>query len=153
MQNSRFLTYGSAMKRCRKCQQLRAVNMFPVDRSKPDGRWHSCKFCSRQYWRERGKCLRKSAKAATQYRPTLTGLLNLRPYHSKDRQPFASLPPELRWDAQELLSKYLDRHQRHLTPALHACLCACAASNVQRLGDNSARDVIGAWKSFDEIAQ
>ena len=65
------------------------------------------------------------------------GLRNLRRYHGKDREPFASLPPELRWEAQQLLNKYLYVHRRHLTPARIAALHACAASNVRRLGDRS----------------
>ncbi len=153
------VTFGEAAKRCRKCGKQRALSLFPRDRSKPDGHWHTCKACNRTYWHERGSllaALRKGRQAA-QLGPTRTGLRDLRRYHHKDSQPFASVPPELRSQAQQLLNKYLYRHRRRLTPALIACLHACAASNVKRLGDRSwarsLRRKKGYYRSLRRKAQ
>jgi integrase len=36
----------SAVKNCRKCGQSKPVELFPRDRSRRDGRWHTCKQCN-----------------------------------------------------------------------------------------------------------
>jgi len=71
--------------------------------------------------------------------PSRTGLRGLRKYRRKNKntEEFVSVPPELRWEARQLLNKYLAGHRHHLTPVLVASLHACAASNVRRLGDRS----------------
>lgn len=69
--------------------------------------------------------------------PSRTGLHGLRQYRRKDCEEFASLPPELRRPARQLLNKYLARHKHHLTLPRIASLHACAASNVRRLVDRS----------------
>lgn len=131
---------GDGKKRCRKCGMRKTLAFFPQDRSKPDGRWHTCRACNREYSAERGKFLaieRKIRERASRP-PSRTGLRGLRQYRRpKNAGEFASLPPELRWPARQLLNKYLHRHRHHLTPALIASLHGCAVSNVQRLGDRS----------------
>jgi len=125
-------------KRCRKCGMCKALGFFPKDRSRPDGRWHSCRACNRAYWRQRGKALAARRKALQKVsHPSRTGLQGLRQYRRKNGGEFASLPEELRWPARQLLNKYLHRHRHHLTGPRIACLIACAASNVRRLGDRS----------------
>lgn len=126
-------------KRCRKCGLSKTLAFFPKDRSRPDGHWHTCRACNREYWAERGKVLALDKKIRERARhPSRTGIRGLRRYRRpKDVEEFASVPPELRWQARQLLNKYLHRHRYHLTPALIACLHGCAASNVQRLGDRS----------------
>ncbi len=110
---------------------------FPRDRSKPDGRWHSCRACNRIYWATRGKPLEAQRKADAQAgRQTRQGLRGLRQYgHPGDR--LGALPPELRSQAERLLKKYLTRHGWHMTGPRYAALVACAASNAKRVGDRS----------------
>jgi hypothetical protein len=130
---------GDGKKGCRKCGNRKTLAFFPKDRSKPDGRWHTCRACNREYWAERGKFLAVDRKIREKARhQSRTGLRGLRQYrHPKDAEEFASVPPELRWRARQLLNEYLHRHRHHLTPTLIASLYGCAASNVRRLGDRS----------------
>jgi len=135
----RFVNHSDGDKRCPKCGIYKALGLFPRDRSRPDGRWHTCRACNRECWKRQGKFLAAEKKAREKaLHQSRTGLRGLREYRRK--QPageFASLSPELRWKARQLLNKYLDRHKYHLTGPRIAALCACAASNVRRLGDRS----------------
>jgi hypothetical protein len=138
----RFLTHipgDDGKKRCRKCGMRKTLAFFPRDRSQPDGRWHSCRACNRDYWHERGKPLaadRKIREKACRP-PSRTGLRGLRQYRRPNGEEFASVPPELRPRARQLFNRYLARHRHHLTPTLIASLHGTAASNVKRLGDRS----------------
>src|ERR1700687_5680036 len=67
---------GDGKKRCRKCGMRKTLAFFPQDRSKPDGRWHTCRACNREYSAERGKFLaieRKIRERASRP-PSRTGL-------------------------------------------------------------------------------
>ena len=131
------LTIGH--KWCPRCKRNLPVQQFPIDRSRRDGRWHSCGNCNRAYWNTRGKELaagRKQQERAT--RQTRQGLAGLRQYrHRKALSLFASLPAPRRDIAHQLLNKYLARHCGNLTRQKIALLIACAASNAKRVGDNS----------------
>jgi hypothetical protein len=135
----RSIICSDGNKRCRKCGICKTLWFFPRDRSRPDGRWHSCRACNRADWKERGKFLAAGKKAREKaLHRSRTGLQGLRQYRRKHAAgEFASLPPELRWKARQLLNRYLARHRHHLTGPRIAALCACAASNVRRLGDRS----------------
>jgi transposase-like protein len=126
-------------KRCPRCKRNLPVEQFPVDRSRPDGRWHSCSDCNQAYWNTRGKRLAAGRKQAEHSaRQTRQGLTGLRQYrHRKGLTLFASLPAPRRDIAHRLLNKYLARHRYNLTRQRIALLIACAASNARRVGDNS----------------
>ena len=124
--------YGGE-KRCRKCGHTKPLRFFPQDRSRPDGRWHTCRLCNNQYWKERGKWLALRRKYDKESRSGLRGLR----HYSHGGEPLASVPPPLRPLAEQLLSKYLDRHRDHMTPALYASLHGTAASNAVRVGNTS----------------
>ena len=47
----------SETKHCGKCEQSKTLPFFPRDRSRPDGRWHTCKLCNQQH----GQVLRRAA--------------------------------------------------------------------------------------------
>jgi hypothetical protein len=138
MKTIRFATHNDGKKRCGKCGAWKTLWFFPRDRSRPDGRWHTCRACNRADWKQRGKFLAADKKAREKaLHPSRTGLVGLRQYRRKNGGEFASLPPELRRPARQLLNRYFARHRHHLTGPRIAALCACAASNVQRLGDRS----------------
>jgi|SRR5271169_5563990 len=126
----------SAPKLCRKCGQAKRLAFFPRDRSRPDGRWHTCSACNRRWWKEVGKprAARRRWQTASS---NGTGLSGLRQYRNRSGERFSNLPPDLRWKAERLLAKYMTRHRWHMTPTRYAALIACAASNVRRVGDRS----------------
>ncbi len=126
----------SETKRCRKCEQSKTLPFFPRDRSRPDGRWHTCSACNRKQWKEVGK--QRAARRRWQSGGhSCTGLPGLRQYRNLSGERFSNLPADLRWKAERLLSKYVARHQWHMTPTRYAALVARAASNARRLGDRS----------------
>lgn len=134
---ARLLAQQSTGKLCRGCGDWKALAFFPRDRSRPDGRWHTCRLCNRKRWQATGKhdAAMKKERERTE-RVTRTGLKGLRQYpHPGDR--FTSLPFDLRPNAQRLLNRYLKRHRHHMTPALYASLHATAASNARRVGNRS----------------
>jgi hypothetical protein len=143
MQTSNLLTLPSgrnAHKQCRKCHAPKPLAFFPRDRSRPDGRWHTCRACNRQRWQTQGQpqaALRKAEQRVQQQRQTRQGLKGLQCYRNRKCSGFDRLPPELRWQAQRLYSEYLHRHRGHLTQQRSALLLGCACSNVKRLGDRS----------------
>jgi hypothetical protein len=121
------------VKRCRKCGVIKPLAFFPIDRSQPDGHWHTCRACNREYWKRRGKLMALRRKYNKQSR---SGLAGLKRYgHGGPR--FGSLPPDLRAVAQRLLSGYMVKHAHHLTPARYASLVACAASHARLVGNRS----------------
>ena len=126
---------AASTKLCRRCEQLKTLPFFPRDNSRPDGRWHTCSACNRRQWKEVGKyrAFQRSIRGGDSH----TGLAGLRQYRNRSGERFSNLPSDLRWKAERLLSKYLARHQYHMTPTRYAALVACAASNVHRLGDRS----------------
>jgi hypothetical protein len=127
----------STTKCCSKCGQWKTLPFFPRDRSRPDGHWHTCSACNRTNWKQVGKHRAAQRRWQKRSRPTATGLAGLRSYHKREGDRFSNLSPELRWKAERLLSKYVERHRWHMTPTRYAALVACAASNVRRLGDRS----------------
>ena len=135
----RFITYtpNDQTKLCRKCHSRKPAGFFPKDRSRADGRWYTCRACNRKHWQQRGKLLALDRKIEQTERQSRTGLCGLRQYRRKNCEEFASVSPELRFKARQLVNKYLARHKHRLTPTLIASLYACAASNVKRLGDRS----------------
>lgn len=139
----RFVTYAlndqtyDQTKLCSKCHTRKPPGFFSKDRSRGDGRWHACRACNREYWQQRGKLLALARKIEQTEHQSRTGLCGLRQYRRKNSEEFASVPPELRFQARQLVNKYLARHRHHLTSTRIAALYACAASNVQRLGDRS----------------
>ena len=127
-----------ATKRCRKCGAVKTLAFFPRDRSRPDGRWHTCRACNRLYWHRWGTHLAGFNKRDKQAkRKSRSGLKGLRKYpHQRNREAFASLEPELRFVAQNLLNRYRARHPRR-SQAQDALLIATATSNARRVGDRS----------------
>src|SRR5215471_7362310 len=121
------------VKRCRKCGVIKPLAFFPIDRSRRDGHWHTCRACNRDYWRQRGKLLALRRKYNKTSR---SGLRGLKQYgHGGPR--FGRLAAELRAVAQRLLSAYLAKHGNRMTPALYASLHASAASHAPRVGSRS----------------
>jgi len=118
---------------CANCGQDKPFVFFPRDRSRPDGRWHTCRLCNAKDWQTRGKVLALRRKYR---RVSCSGLQGLRQCQ-RGKSRFASLPPELRPTAQQLLSRYLDKHAHRMTPALHASLVASAASHAPLVGSRS----------------
>jgi len=131
------------MKYCRGCEQWKRLVEFPLDRSRRDGRWHTCKLCNRQ----RGRLLRQAAKERKRL-ALLTApppppaprwrLEGLKEYRGKEGQPPAGLSAAERFIAQQLFNKYLwQRRGMRLSQPKRALLAACARSNAKRVGDNS----------------
>jgi hypothetical protein len=145
------LTMGC--KWCPRCHRNQPVTQFPVDRSRRDGLWHSCKSCSKKYWQERGEPLRTARRdQARRQRARSPGLAGLRFYsHQKSEEMFGSVPPSLKGRALTILSRSLEsarREGRPLTPARLASFYAAAASNAPRLGDRSFAARMNACKRW-----
>jgi hypothetical protein len=138
MPTSNFFTpMEDKYKQCRKCHALKPLAFFPRDRSRPDGRWHTCSACNRQRWKTQGRTLAADRKAREQAeRQSREGLSGLQQYRRKD-SGLRALPPGLRYKAQQLYSYYMHNHRRHLTQQRCALLLACACSNAKRLGNRS----------------
>ncbi len=137
--SARDSSMTEGFKRCRDCGHWKPLAFFPRDRSRPDGRWHTCRTCNRQRWKTQGRfqaALRKAEQRARQQRQSRQGLKGLHSYRRK-RSGLEALPSELRWQAQQLYSRYLSKHRGQLTQERCALLLACACSNVKRLGDRS----------------
>ncbi len=129
-------------KRCRQCGQVKTLPFFPRDRSRPDGRWHSCRACNRHYWVTQGKLLTAERKARSRaQRGHFQGLAGLRHYrHEPVPELFARLRPDLRDKARLILSRSLERarHQgRRLSQQQIAARIGNAASNACRASDRS----------------
>jgi len=66
---------------CPRCKRNQRITRFPMDRSRRDGRWHSCKTCAKDYWNKRGKDLRTArAEKKRRERQQLQGLKGLSRY-------------------------------------------------------------------------
>jgi hypothetical protein len=111
----------TATKQCRRCTQWKTLPFFPRDRSRPDGRWHTCSACNRTQWKEHSK-ERTAQRRWQNGRDSRTGISGLRRYRNRSGDRFSNLPPDLRWKAERLLSKYMERHRRHMTPTRYAAL-------------------------------
>jgi hypothetical protein len=131
------------MKRCQRCQRWQRLSEFPLDRSRRDGHWHTCRLCNRK----RGRLLRRDARERkkrelltapppipTFPRPRLSGL---KKYRNKSGEAFANLSPVERLIALQLFNKYMQQRQgvQVLQPQ-RALLMACAASNAKRVRDS-----------------
>jgi len=130
------------LKRCRKCGAEKPLGFFPRDRSRPDGRWHSCSLCRRNRWREKERpVLELRRKEHLSLRAAKSGLEGLRRHYGRRRDTvYDSLPPGLRRTADALCSTYVARARaegRHLSQPQIALMKARAVSNAQRVGDRS----------------
>jgi hypothetical protein len=122
-------------KRCAKCGLVKPLAFFPVDRSRPDGHWHTCRACNRLDWQARGKVLAFRKRYSGSPRAGLRGLKLKRYRHGGPR--FSLLPPQLQPIAERLLSGYRVKHKDHMTPALDASLVASAASHARLVGNRA----------------
>lgn len=138
------LTLLTGLKRCRRCAKEKPLVAFPRDRSRPDGRWHTCRACNRSYWTETGKPLarrRKLERVFQRAETRRTGLAGLRQCaRGRGARGIDSLPPDLRFKARQILSDSLARARaegRHLTQPLIAIRIASAISSAPRKGNRS----------------
>jgi len=131
------------LKNCRVCHQWKRTAEFPVDRSRRDGRWHTCKACNKQRCRLLRKAARERKKRKLLTSPPLPPaprrrLGGLKSYRNKSDEPFSRLSPVEKFIAWQLFGKYLHRHRGpRLSQPKCALLMACAASNARRVGDRS----------------
>jgi hypothetical protein len=138
-----YVPTPSAVKRCRKCGQSRSAELFPRDRGRPDGRWHTCKECNGdrcrfQRWAVKEHKKRELAASPPPQPASRRRLDGLKSYRNTSGERFSRLPTRGRFIAQQLFNKYLHKHRDpRLTQPKIALLMATAASNVKRLGDNS----------------
>jgi hypothetical protein len=125
---------------CPRCKRNRYITEFPVDRTRRNGRWHSCRKCNQTYCATRGKALAAQRKAQERsQRQTRQGLSGLTQC-SHPGVRFANVPKESRGDAERIFSNSLARAEaqgRHLSQPQIASRIACAASNARRVGDGS----------------
>jgi len=132
-----------AVKHCRKCGQSKPLELFPRDRSRPDGRWHTCKECNRQWCCILRLAVREHKKrvlaASPQPQPASRRRLDgLKSYSNTSGERFSQLPTRVRFIAQRLFNKYLHKHHGPgLTQPKIGLLMATAASNAKRVGDSS----------------
>jgi hypothetical protein len=135
---------SSATKQCRKCRSTKPLGFFPRDRSRPDGRWHTCKLCNQRH----GQMVRATAREqralvlTSQPPPPRQRLGALKAHREGHRNTvFEQLPRTIQQLAMRIYHKALGTHvQRYGFPApqpKRALLWACAVSNAQRVGDNS----------------
>jgi hypothetical protein len=136
------LSILSNRKRCRKCGGEKPLGFFPRDRSRPDGRWHSCSLCRMYRWTEKEKpLLQLRRRVRLSLRSTKSGLEGLRRHYGGRRDSvYDSLPLGLRRTADLLWSSYVARARaegRHLSQPQIALMKARAVSNAKRVGDRS----------------
>jgi hypothetical protein len=136
------LPHLAGHKRCRKCWTEKPLGFFPRDRSRPDGRWHTCTMCRKNRWKEHEKPqieLRRKVRLSPP--AAKSGLAGLRRYYGGRRDTvYDSLPPGLRRTADTLWSSYVARAReegRRLSQPQIALMKARAVSNAQRVGDHS----------------
>jgi hypothetical protein len=140
------------LKWCSHCQRSLCITRFPVDRSRPDGRWHSCQDCNQRYWEERGKPRALDRKLDRRFERAQngnTGLVGLKKYHNGSG--FDGLPATLRIEAEQILSRSLARARaegKHLSQPQIALRIACAVSNSWRVGDSSWRRRMARLKGY-----
>jgi hypothetical protein len=138
---------------CPRCQWNQSVADFPVDRSRRDGRWHSCRSCAKAYWEQRGRLLRlaRSEKQCESRQLNVQGLEGLRRYSHQPQERFESVPPSLRPAAQLIFNRSLEKARRQgrpLTQPLLGLFYASAASNAVRLGNRSFAARMSACKRW-----
>jgi hypothetical protein len=136
------LSLLTGFKRCRKCWTEKPLGFFPRDRSRPDGRWHTCTMCRKNRWKEHEKpILELRRRLLLSLRSAKSGLEGLRRYYGRRRETvYDSLPIGLRRTADSLWSTYVVRAQaegRRLSQPQVALMKARAVSNAQRFGDRS----------------
>ena len=111
----------SRTKLCGKCGQRKTLPFFPRDRSRPDGRWHTCKECNQQRCRFLQCAVREHKKWELVYssppppnpRRRLDGLKSYRKNSKNTGEPFSHLPPLERCFAEQLFSNNLHKHRGH----------------------------------------
>jgi len=133
------LTTGQ--KRCRLCCQNKLVGFFPRDRSRADGRWHTCTLCNKNQWRDQRehRAMQRLRKRIEKRENSRTGIRGLRKYYRGNSQ-FDSLPLALRLKAEAIWSKSLAwarAEGRRLSQAEIALRKANAVSNCIRVGNRS----------------
>ena len=134
---------SSAEKKCRMCGQAKPLAFFPRDRSRPDGRWHTCKLCNQQHLQTLRQAASEQRRLALQTSPPPRQRLEeLRASsNSNGATVFERLPRSLQQRVWGIYDKALHTHvQRYGIQASQpkrALLWACAVSNVQRVGNNS----------------
>jgi hypothetical protein len=136
------LSLLTGLKRCRECRAEKLLGFFPRDRSRPDGRWHSCTMCRKNRWIVHEKpLLQLDRRAKSSLLAAKSGLKGLRKHYGGRRAAvYDSLPPALRRIADLLCSGYVDRARaegRRLSQPQIALMKARAVSNAQRVGDRS----------------
>jgi hypothetical protein len=138
-----YVPTPSAVKHCRKCGQSNPLEFFPRDRSRRDGRWHTCKECNGQRcrflrWAVREHKKRELAALPPALPASRWRLEGLKSYRNTNGERLSQPSPRERFIAQQLLNKYLHKHRGPgLSQPKRALLMACAASNAKRVGDNS----------------
>jgi hypothetical protein len=136
-------------KRCRRCGERKPLAFFPRDRSRPDGRWHSCFACNRAYWTARGKVQRLRRSLRRQYEhQSLQGIRGLRLHRRLRVGRGRLLLPQLQLIRLQLLEGYLAKHAWHMTPPLYASLHATATANAPRVGDRTLGYRLRALKGW-----
>ena len=131
----------SSKKRCRMCSEAKPIGFFPRDRSRPDGRWHTCALCNQKRWQgnRHQRQLQKFQARLERREKGRTGLKGLRKYYRRESL-FDVLPLGLRCKAEMILSRSLARARaegKHLSLAEIALRKANAVSNCVRVGDRS----------------
>jgi hypothetical protein len=109
------------------------------DKSRRNGRWHTCTLCRKRIWAEQEKPrLVQRGLDERRERSKYNGLDGLR--HLPRSGGLASLPPPVRFDANRIISRSRARAKaegRHLSQPQTALLIARAVSNAKRVGDRS----------------
>src|SRR5215469_3156924 len=110
---------------------VETLEFFRRDRSRPDGRWHTCKQCNGQRCRflrwAASEHKKQEVAASSPPQPASRWRLDgLKSYRNNSGELFPQLPPRERFIAWQLLNKYLDRHRGPgLTQPKQALLMAC----------------------------
>lgn len=137
------LSLLTGLKQCRRCGDEKPLDFFPRDRSRPDGRWHTCILCNRRYWPEQGKRLaferKLNGKLERESQKThRSGLAGLK--KCPRGGGIEALPPDLRLKAQRIVSRSIAKANaegRRLSQEQTAAITACAVSNAPRFGDSA----------------
>lgn len=148
------------LKWCPHCQRSLCITKFPVDRSRSNGRWHSCSECARNNWHNRGKFLRADRRASLRLEvEARSGLKGLHQFYSHQNrgEPFASVPLRRKSDAELIYRQGIEKDRRTGRPCTRqrrALRLANAASNAGRVGNRSFLARMNAfkrWKRFREL--
>jgi hypothetical protein len=131
----------SSKKRCRLCSEVKPPGFFPRDRSRSDGRWHTCALCNKKSWHgnRHQRQLQRIHTWIQRRENSRTGIRGLRKHYRAGSQ-FDYLPVALRLKAEAIWSKSIARARaegKHLSQAEIALRKANAVSNCVRVGDRS----------------